>query len=911
MKNHSGVFRLSDYKVLDYLIKHVDLEIDLSKKPVQSKSCLIIEPNPKSQSHAIDLELDGQNMTLESIALNGKTLSTEEYELTKDSLIIKNVPQGTTFKLETITYLGENTDLFGLYETEGTILVKAETEGLRRVLYCHDRPDNLATYKTTIIAKKADYPVLLSNGRLIEQKDLNDELHSVTWLDTVPKPSYLFALVAGQLQKSVTYFRTRSNRDLPIEFYVPPAATAKCDFAKEALKEAMRWEENTFNLECELPQHMVAGVDKYASGASEPTGLNLFNTANLFATPETRTDNDILRVLEVVAHEYFHYWSGDRVTIREWFNLPFKEGLTTFRAAMFREHLFGTDLIRLHDGKNFDERAPRQDTYTNVRSLYTAAAYEKSADIFRMMMLVLGEANFYAGMSQFLKENDGGAVTLENVLDSLSTFAEKDMSPFLKWFTESGIPQVIVTETYHAEKKQYTLKFKTKDSKERPIPIVIGLINPKGEEILGDSLIILDKPEMEFHFENIDTHPTPSLLRSFSAPINLEFAYSSEQLLLLMQHDTNTYNRCEAAKKLIIQMVSDYCSGNSMVLGPNFFKTYRNLLRETNSSLNYWLLSELIAIPSEEFLFAELQNQDFEKIKQARQLIQSQLARELKEDLLSTQKNLDSLPVSENSPFTSFNITSAGLRRLKHVCHDYLLTIQPEKTEKSLIEQFNHSLGINMTDCLSALTLLLQYSSKSDELLDRYYHYWQNDVSAVNYWLNVQAATHSVNVVERVAQLMLHPAFDLSNPNKVYALLGTFIKNPYGFHASSGQGYQLIVDAILQLERINPTVAAKLTDYFNSWDKYDKQRQIVMLNQLEFLNTHAVTADVRNMAKKGLDKKGKLDPPFPLQQFFFSSSSIVDTHTDELIGQFHECMAKILANRIIAQNNHMKIFDKF
>ncbi|CAM3022643.1 aminopeptidase [Legionella steigerwaltii] len=876
MKNHSGIFRLSDYEVLDYLVKHIDLEIDLSKKPVQSKSVLTIEPNPKSPSHSVDLELDGENMFLESIMLDGKKLSQEEYEITENSLIIKNIPKGRAFTVETTTRLGENTDLFGLYETEGTVLVKAETEGLRRVLYCHDRPDNLATYKTTIIAKKEDYPVLLSNGSLIEQKDLDNGLHCVTWLDKVPKPSYLFALVAGKLQKSVTYFKTRSDRELPIEFYVPPAATAKCDFAKEALKEAMRWEEEIFELECELPQHMVAGVDKYASGASEPTGLNLFNTANLFATPETRTDADFLRVLEVVAHEYFHYWSGDRVTIREWFNLSFKEGLTTFRAAMFRERLFGTDLIRMLDGKNLDERAPRQDTYTNVRSLYTAAAYEKSADIFRMMMLFLGEKAFYKGMTQFLKDNDGGAVTLEDVLQSLSKSTGKDMGPFLRWFTEPGIPQLTVTDEYDEKAKRYTLKFKTKDGKGRPIPIVVGLLNKNGKEIQGDMTIMVDKPEMKFHFDHIDSRPTPSLLRSFSAPVQLEFAHSSEQLLLLMQHDSNLYNRCEAANKLITQMVKDYCSGNSLAFTPEFFNVYRKLISEASSSLNYWVFAELISIPTEEILFSNLQNQDFEKIAKARQLIQSQLAKELKEDILLMQKSLEKLPVSKNSSFKSFDILSAGLRRLKHVCHSYLISVQQEKTESSLIEQFNNSLGKNMTDCISALSLLLNNNcSQSSKLLERFYDYWQSDPGAVNYWFNVQTAAHSEHVVKLVEQLMVHPAFDLSNPNKVYALLGTFIKNPYGFHAISGKGYQLIVDVILKLEKINPTLAARVTEEFNGWDKYDEKRQQLMLTQLEFMSANATTDDVRNMAKKGLDKR-KLEPPLPIQQMFFGLPNLTN-----------------------------------
>ncbi len=851
MKNHSGIFKLSDYKVLDYLIKHVDLEIDLSKKPAQSKALLTVQPNPKLKSHSIHLELDGENMILESISLDGKRLSQEEYEITKDSLIIKTVPQDRTFTLATTTRLGENTDLFGLYETEGTILIKAETEGLRRVLYCNDRPDNLATYKTTIIAKKEDYPVLLSNGSLVEQKDLGGGLHSVTWMDSAPKPSYLFALVAGKLQKSVTYFRTRSGRELPIEFYVPAAATAKCDFAKEVLKEAMRWEEEIFELECELPQHMVAGVDKYASGASEPTGLNLFNTANLFATPETRTDADFLRVMEVVAHEYFHYWSGDRVTIREWFNLPFKEGLTTFRAAMFREYLFGTDLIRMFDGKNLDERAPRQDTYTNVRSLYTPAAYEKSADIFRMMMLFLGEHAFYKGMTRFLKDNDGGAVTLEDVLASLSELTGKNIRPFLYWFTESGIPHVIVTDEYDADAKRYTLKFKTKEGKERPIPIVVGLLNSQGKEIQGDTLILVDKPEMEFHFNHVDSYPTPSLLRSFSSPVNLEFTHSTEQLLLLMQHDSNMYNRCEAANKLITQMVRDYCSGKSLIFTPELFNTYHSILCEQNSSLNSWLLAELIAIPSEEVLFSSMQNQDFEKIAEARQLIQNQLAKVLKEDILLLHNNRDKSPPSQRSLFNSFDILSAGLRRLKHVCHSYLFSIQPEKTEQSLIEQFKSSLGKNMTDCISALSLLLSNNcNQSSELLACFYEFWHHDPGAVNYWFTVQAAAHSQSVVKLVEQLLLHPAFDLSNPNKVNALLGTFIKNPYGFHVISGEGYQLIVDVILKLEKINPTLAASLTEKFNGWDKYDEKRQKLMLSQLEFINTHAITADVRNMAKQ-------------------------------------------------------------
>ena len=660
MKGQSKVHKLDDYKAPSFLVTHVDLEIDLSKKPVQSKASLTIIPNPEVQSYPVDLVLDGKNMVLTSIALDGKSLKSEEYELTDETITIKNVPQGESFTLTTSTLLGENTDLFGLYETEGTVLVKAETEGLRRVLFCNDRPDNLATYKTTIIANKEDYPVLLSNGQLVERKELSGGLHSVTWVDKVPKPSYLFALVAGKLHYSKTDYKTQSGRMLPIEFYVPPEATAKCGFAKEVLQQAMAWDEKTYQLECALPQHMVAGVDKYASGASEPTGLNLFNTENLFATPATKTDLGILRVLEVVAHEFFHYWTGDRVTIRDWHNLAFKEGLTTFRAAMFLEDLFGTDLVRILNGKNLDERAPRQSAYTEVRSLYTAAAYEKSADIFRMIMLTVGKEAFYKGMTQFLKKNDGGAVTLENVLDSLSVSTGVNINSFLPWFTEAGIPEVTVTDDYNPTTKEYTLKVKTKNAAGRPIPFVMGLLDSTtGKEIIGDKTLMIDQPEMEFRFDNISSKPTPSLLRSFSAPVTLNYNYSNESLLLLIQNDPNLYNRCEAATQLITRMVTDYCNGKPIELTPQFFDAYRSLL--TDKRLNEWMLAELLTLPSEEFLAANVTKPVFEKLAESHLFIQKKLASELKDDLFKLYNNLQLQSSTQKPQFTILDIKDAGV----------------------------------------------------------------------------------------------------------------------------------------------------------------------------------------------------------------------------------------------------------
>lgn len=847
------IFKLSDYKALSFLVKHVDLTIDLTKNPVQVNASLKLIPNPNSQDRPRDLILDGKNMTLTGISLDGNPLSIHDYEIMEDSILIKNVPQDREFILETSTLLGENTDLFGLYETEGTVLVKAETEGLRRVLYCNDRPDNLATYNTTIIANKQDYPVLLSNGSLVERKEWPNGIHSVTWQDTVPKPSYLFALVAGKLQYSMTHFTTKSGRELPIEFYVPPAATPQCDFAKQVLKKAMKWDEDTYQLECDLPQHMVAGVDKYASGASEPTGLNLFNTSNLYATSATRTDLDILRVLEVVAHEFFHYWSGDRITIRDWFNLPFKEGLTTFRAAMFREDLFGTDLIRLLDGKNLDPRAPRQDVYTAVRSLYTPAAYEKSADIFRMIMLTLGKETFYKGMTQFLLDNDGGAVTLENMLDSLTASSGIALNTFLPWFTQAGIPQVSVSGEYDETDERYTLKIKITEGKARPIPFIVGLLDISGKEILPDTFLMLDKPEMTFHFDGILSNPIPSLLRSFSAPVELSFNYNQDELLLLMRHDSNQYNRCEAAKKLVASMVTDYCETGIMALTPAFFETYRALLAD--QTLSHWMKAELITLPSEENLIDSLPRPDFEKISDARRLIHNALTQTLKLDLFKLYCDLQAQLDTSDPQFSIFDIQDAGKRRLNQVCFDYLKSIDQEKNINYLLFQFRSALGKNMTDTTYAMSLLCEMDyPQAKAVLNEFYAYWKEDSHAINYWLKIQAAVHSIQTIEQVSQLIQHPAFDLTNPNKIYALLGTFIKNPYGFHALSGDGYQLIAQMILKLDVINPALAGRLTESFINWDKFSTPRQEMMFNSLVSINDAALSVDVKNSAKKGLDK---------------------------------------------------------
>lgn len=848
----SKVFTLNNYRVLDYLMQHVELEIDLSKRPVQCRASLLMVPNPILSNREPHLELNGENMILTALTVDGRLLTIDEYELTTNSLIIKNVPQTKSFTVKATTRLGENTDLFGLYETEGTILIKAETEGLRRVFYCHDRPDNLATYTTTIIAHEESYPILLANGRLIEKKKLTDGLFSVTWLDTLPKPSYLFALVAGKLAFSAVNFVTKSGRELPIEFYVAADATAKCDFAKQVIQHAMAWEERVYQLECDLPQHMVAGVDKYASGASEPTGLNLFNTENLYATQQTRTDEGILRVLEVVAHEFFHYWTGDRVTIRDWFNLPLKEGLTTFRTAMFREELFGTTIVRLLDGKNLDERAPRQHTYTAVRSLYTPAAYEKSADIFRMIMLCVGQELFYPAMTHFLRDNDGKAVTLEDVIHSLSQSLDRDLRTFLPWFTEDGIPELTVTDEYSPAAQRYTLQIKTSGRKNRPIPLALGLLNSNGQEVLATTLLTITQDDMIFQFDNISSAPVPSLLRDFSAPVILRYPHTVDNLLLLMQYDTNLYNRCEAAKQLIITLVQQKPI-DLVKLSSSIINTYRNILQD--KSIDPWILAELLTLPREEELLTQVTSIHFEQIIKTKNFIHQQLAHELKNEWSALLHHLTHFEAKKPEPSVLFDIDQAGRRRLKAVCYSYWQFIDRQATQSALESQFAKSLGNNMTDTVSALSLLCNITPEEtgNTLLNKFYEQWKGDTHAINYWFKVQAACH-FHCIKRMRHLLIHEAFDLLNPNKVYALIGPFLDNIYGFHAISGEGYRLVAEVILSLDKINPPLAANLTQRFVCWEKYDEKRQQMMLANLTFIHAEAVSVDVKNRAQKGLDK---------------------------------------------------------
>lgn len=856
------VCRLQDYEIPHYLVNHTDLTVELSEKPNRSKSRLTIQPNPQITNRKSDLVLDCENMVLRSVRLNGQLLSEDDYQLVGHSLIIKDVPKDT-FDIECETVLGENSDLFGLYQTEGTCIVKAETLGMRRVMPCIDRPDVLSKYTVTIIAKKEDYPVLLSNGELINEEELPDGKHKVTWYDSVPKPTYLFALVAGKLEQSATTFTTQSGRKLPIEFYVPPAAIEKCGLPQEILKRALKSDEKTYGLECPLPGYKVAGVYKYATGASEPTGLNLFNLMYLLATPANTTDHDLLFTFKAVFHEYAHLWSGDLITIRDWFNLALKEGLTTYRTTEFLEKLFGRGLTRLYEGKQFDEHAPRPDSYTSVRNLYGSSAYGKSGYIFKMMMLEVGEEEYHKGVRKFFDDYQGQAVTLEHFIGSLSQSSGRDLSAYLVWFTEPGIPQVDVTDEYNPETQQYTLKFRqsssTPDYKVRPVTVTTGLLDQDGREIIGERTLIFDQKEQAFTFDNMPSKPTPSLLRSFSAPVALSYNYQIPDLLHLMRHDTDLSNRYEASRKLINTLVRDYCSGKPIQLDDAFYSVYKELLRD--KTLDQWVLAEIIRLPSEEELIKVAGESNFEKIHEAHTLIANALATNLKADFEACFSALERQPAEPNPEFPGFDIKDARKRRLKNVCLTYLSLVDEHRVLELANQQFTGSLSWCMTETIDALNLLSNMKCSESktalkQFLDQFYNYWQerDDSNAINYWFRIQASSHSTNTIDMVKGLMAHPAFDMTNPNKVRALLQPFVNNLYGFHDASGKGYELLADVIIKLDAINPPLASQFTNCFVKWDRYDGHRQDMMYRQLLCINARTSSANVKSVVEEGLAK---------------------------------------------------------
>ncbi len=848
--------RLRDYSPPDYLIDFIELDIDIRDNEACVKSRLTIRRNPKSKNKNAVLKLNGETQRLNSICLNGKRLQGLDYKLDKSGLCIPSMPKRAVLELETSHNPYKNTALCGLYASGPMLVTQCEAEGFRHITYYPDRPDVMAKFCVTIHADKKRFPVLLANGNLISKGKENNGRHWVKWEDPHPKPAYLFALVAGNLEKVSDYFKTSSGRRVLIEIYVEPGKKKDTDFALIALKKAMRWDEQRYGLAYDLDRFMMVATPFFNMGAMENKGLNIFNDACVLGKPETATDSTISFIERVVGHEYFHNWTGDRITCRDWFQLSLKEGLTVFREQEFCGDMNSVAVERLGNIRalrrtQFAEDAGpmahpvRPDHYQAIDNFYTVTVYEKGAEVVRMLQTLVGRKGFRKGMDLYVKRHDGQAVTCEDFVKAMADANKIDLGQFLLWYSQAGTPRLEVSSHYDA--KQKTLHLRTKQfcpatpgqpkKKAMHIPFAVGLLDRQGKDLIGTKVLSIKKPQEVFRFNNIHSKPVLSLLRDFSAPIRLEYTFKDEELLFLLACDKDPFNRWEAAQKLYMKYLMFMISAKGKINLPNgleqFFYALRRLIHDQKLDASFKAIA--LSPPSETELGLELRMQkkliDPDLVFATRKSFIKLMAATLNNDL---EKIFMSL-CNTNSRATD-GITM-GKRSLKNLSLAYLASSQSKPILKRAYEQAIK--GGNMTDQAAALGILSDCNSPlRDKSLEAFEKRWRKYPVIMDKWFAVQASARQQNVLGDVMKLMKHPAFTIKNPNRVSALIGAFAGNPSGFHAKDGSGYQFVTEMIMKIDPLNPQSAAGLAKAFTRWRDYDPKRQAKMRSALSYLAVH-------------------------------------------------------------------------
>lgn len=871
---------LRDYAPPGYWADTVDLTFELGETATTVTSVQKLVRNKKNSEDQPPLVLFGKNLKLIEIQLDEVILKPTAYKLDAEKLVIPNVPD--KFQLKVITQIKprENTELMGLFYSNDIYCTQCEPEGFRRMTYYLDRPDVLASFTTTIIADKTKYPILLSNGNVIDSKNLSDNRHAVTWQDPFKKPSYLFALVAGDLDFIEDKFKTQSGREVILRIFVDKGQREKAYHAMECVKKAMRWDEKAYGREYDLDIFMIVAINDFNMGAMENKGLNIFNAKYILAKPETATDIDYEGVLIVVGHEYFHNWSGDRVTCRDWFQLSLKEGLTVFREQEFTADMTSSLVARINGVRNLrqaqfqEDSGPlahpvQPDSYIEINNFYTATVYSKGAEVIRMIKVLLGVEKFRKGMDLYFERNDGHAVTIEDFVKAMEDASGHDLNQFRLWYHQAGTPELTVNTNYDAAKKEYTLNIKQycpptpnqKDKLPFHIPVAVGLIDSKGRDLplqlkgetstegLTTRVLEVKKESETFCFTNIPELPIPSVLRHFSAPVKLRMQYNEDELKFLLANDSDGFNRWEAdqhiASRVILQLVAAYQKQKTGKVEASFIETYRKLLLGNHADKSF--TAELITLPSESYLGELMSVIDVDAIHHSRQLVRLELARHLQTEFLNCyQKNLDAGPYK-------IDLESIAQRRLKNTSLQYLMQLNTEAEHKLCYQQFKQA--HNMTDQLSALIAFANTDCpEREEVIQSFYEKWQDDALVVDKWFAIQARSELPGALQRVRQLLTHPAFQIKNPNKVRALIGTFCQeNIAQFHAKNGEGYEFLAEKVLLLDKLNPQVAARLLIPLTNWRRYDKDRQLLMCMQLKrIVGTKDLSKDVYEVAAKSL-----------------------------------------------------------
>jgi len=871
-----------DYRPPDYEIDAVELDFELEVETTRVRSRLEIRAADQS-GEVRPLVLDGEALELLGIALDGRPLEKEEYQVGQSSLTIAAPPRKFTLEIETAVHPGANTELSGLYVSNDVFCTQCEAVGFRRITYFPDRPDVMATYRTTIRADRARYPVLLSNGNLVEERPLDDGRHLAVWHDPFPKPSYLFALVAGDLALNEDRFVTRSGRKVRLCIYVEHGKEQRTAYAMDVLKRSMRWDEQRFGLEYDLDLFNIVAVSDFNMGAMENKSLNIFNDKYILADPQTATDDDYAGIERVVSHEYFHNWTGNRITCRDWFQLSLKEGLTVFRDQEFCSDMRSRPVQRIQDvrtlrARQFPEDAGplahpvRPDSYIAIDNFYTPTVYEKGAEVIRMLHSLLGEAGFQRGMKLYVERHDGQAVTCDDFAAAMADASGLDLEQFKLWYSQAGTPEVTIDARYDENAGVYevTVAQRCPATPGQPvkqpmhIPFEIGALDAQGRDLplrlegepgaaeAGGRLLPVTAGRQSFRFVNLPEPRALSANRGFSAPVRTKVARRSGELAFLMAHDRDPFARWEAgqefATKLILEQIAAARQGEKLPSDGEFIAAIGEILR--SDDLDKAFVAEAANLPGEAHLAEQMTTVDVEGIHQAREGLRREIARAWRPDLERLyQENLSADAYSPDAG-------AAGQRALKNLVLSYLASLADEDGGilPHIVAQYRDS--DNMTDRMAALRLLVDIpGAERQRALDDFLTRFRDDALVIDKWLALQAVSSLPDTLAQVKRLLSHPAFSLHKPNKVRALVGSFTaSNQLRYHAADGAGYAFHADIVLDLDGINPTMAARLLTPLGRWQRFDAGRQAKMKGELaRILAKPGLSSDVYEIASKSLE----------------------------------------------------------
>ncbi|MEY4684304.1 MAG: hypothetical protein RLZ25_763 [Pseudomonadota bacterium] len=871
--------RLRDYKAPDFIVETVELLFDLKEENTRVTSTMTLRRNAQGDRKA-PLHLDGEGLKLISVKIGGSPLGDKDYALSDESLQLHHLPDGP-FQVEIVTEINprENTALEGLYLSSGMFCTQCEAQGFRKITYFPDRPDVMAIYTTTLVADKHTYPVLLSNGNLDAQGDLLDGRHFARWVDPFPKPSYLFALVAGQLACLEDQYITGTGRKVILQVFAEPEDIDKCGHALESLKNAMRWDEERFGREYDLDLYMIVAVSHFNMGAMENKGLNIFNTKYVLASPETATDSDYEHIEGVIGHEYFHNWTGNRITCRDWFQLSLKEGLTVFRDQEFSSDRHSRRVKRIDEvnmlrNRQFVEDAGplshpvRPDSYIEINNFYTLTVYEKGAEVVRMLQTLLGRDGFRKGTDLYFERHDGQAVTCDDFIQCMEDANKVALTQFKLWYSQAGTPEVSVEESYDDQTETLTLIVRQSNAPSpgqpeklpQVIPLAVGLLGPDGQDLLprleGETdvsglttrVLTVSHQEDQFRFIGVPRGTILSPLRDFSAPVRLQQQRTPEELAFLLAHDSDAFNQWDAGQLLATQAIQkSYDGEDASGLLDLLVHAYESIARQGLSDLSY--LSLLLALPDFDYVSSFIKEVDPIRLHTAREGVKKSIADQLSDtwaSLYSLHHEIDN---------RQFDAAAIGRRRLKNLCLDYLATRDTPESHALCLNQFDHS--PTMTDRMAALSAIINSDHpQKNEALDRFYQTWKQEDLVVCKWFTLQATCRRPGSLASVQALMQHSAFDIRTPNHVRSLIGAFTQsNPANFHTEEGDGYRFLADQVIALNGINPQIASRMLTALTAWRRFDPSRQLLMQGALERVaHTPNLSSDVYEVASKALAK---------------------------------------------------------